>query len=101
VENHGDGAYANVVVAGGRGQDENRVMSDPGAAQDQQDLAYGAPLVEHRVLTDHATVAGANAAARQALAELRRGTTTLSLTANVGGLAFGAGWGLGDTCGSS
>lgn len=93
VENHGDGAYANVVVAGGRGQDEERVMSDPGSAQDRQALAYGAPLVEHRVLTDHTTVSGVNAAARHALAELRRGTTTLSLTAKTDRLAFGTGWG--------
>lgn len=98
VENHGDGSYANVVVAGGRGQDEERVMSDTGAAQDTQTLAFGAPLVEHRALTDHTTIAGSNAAARQALADLRKGTTTLSLTAKTDRLSFGVGWSLGDTC---
>jgi hypothetical protein len=54
-------------------------------------LAFGAPLVEHRQPTDHTTIAGANAAARQALAELRRGTTALSLTAKSDRLAFGTG----------
>lgn len=103
VENYGaghseSGGYANVVVAGGHGNDADRIMSTPGIAQDTDALKFGWPLIEYRHTTDHTTVSGANAAARSMLAVLDRGTLTLAVTAHTDQIGFGSAWQLGDTC---
>lgn len=97
-EDFSDDHYANVVVAGGEGEGDDRIMSTNGIAQDTQALEYGQPLMEYRYATQLTTEEAANESALGQLERVKYGTVTAKIKVRSDNYPLHTGWALGDTC---